>query len=83
MYLSTHLQIPNNDSAINTTSADLANTIRRARVFPDRANGVLVNRLQLRVVLCLSSKIHLSEHIESGLLALVLLTASGRVEGAD
>lgn len=63
-YCHFRLQGPDHDAAVNTAGADLADTIGRARVLTNCADGVLVDRLELRVVPDLASKIHLSEHVE-------------------
>src|SRR5690348_16822132 len=48
--------------------------VARRFVGPDHCNGVLMDRLQLRVVLGLALQIHLPEHVQSRFLALVAKT---------
>jgi hypothetical protein len=60
-----YLQVPDNDTAIDTTGADLADGIGRACICADSTDGVLVDSLELSVVNGLAAEIHLSEHVES------------------
>lgn len=79
-----YLQVPDDDAAIDTAGADLADGIGRACVCADSADGVLVDSLELSVVNGLAAKVHLSKHVESRLIALVSRARfRGAVEGAD
>lgn len=78
------LQIPNDKPSVDATGADLADVVRGPGILANRADGVLVDRLQLRVILGLSFEIHLSEHVEGRFLGAILLATLGRsVERTD
>lgn len=66
-----YLQVPDNDTTVDATGADLSNGIRRTRVCADSADRVLVDGLELSVIDGLAAEIHLSKHVESRLIALV------------
>lgn len=52
-------------------------------VGSNRANGVLVHRLKLRVIFSLSLHIHLPEHVQGGFLSVVTNTrAAFRFHGS-
>lgn len=60
-----YLQVPDNDTTIDTTGADLADGIGGTRICADSADRVLVNSLELSVVDGFAAEVHLSEHVES------------------
>lgn len=62
-------------------TAKLGNSAARHLIGSNGGNRVLVNRLQLRVVLDFSLEIHLPEHVQGRLLA--LLTVAGTALGLD
>jgi len=66
-----YLQVPNNDAAVYTAGADLADGIGSTGVSANSADGILVNSLELRVIDGFAAKVHLSEHVESRLFALI------------
>lgn len=79
-----YLQVPNNDATIYTAGADLADGIGRTGISADSADRVLVDSLELRVINSFATEVHLSEHIESRLLALIGRAGlRGTVKGSD
>lgn len=78
------LQVPHNNATIDTTGAELTDSIRRTGVSTDSADRILVNSLELRVINGLAAKVHLSEHVEGRFFTLVGRTRfGGAIERAD
>jgi hypothetical protein len=65
LLLQLYLQVPDNDTTIDTAGADLADGVRGTRICADGADGVLVDSLELSVVDSLAAEVHLSKHVES------------------
>lgn len=70
-----NLSSPDHDPTINAACAELGHTLSISVERSNGANGVLVDRLELSVVLGLALQIHLSEHVKGRLLA--VLTQAG------
>jgi hypothetical protein len=71
LFLELYLQIPDDNTTVDTTGADLANGIGRTSICADSADRILVDSLELCIVNDFAAEVHLSEHIESRLVALV------------
>jgi hypothetical protein len=66
--LASNLEITSGAGQGRVLTADLADNAAGLLVDPDRANGVLVNGIELGVILRLTPEIHLPEQVERRLL---------------